>query len=83
MGKTIDKIVWYNVAVIVCCVIEHLINGVIPVVKGLGVFIAIREGFSIMENISYLTNTPLLKYFKKLINDNKDVLDKVNKKDPG
>lgn len=82
MGKSINKLIFYNVAIITGVILQYVTGAGIPVVKAIGMFLAVRESYSILENVNIITGANIVPYLKKLINRNKDTfLDGLGKDD--
>lgn len=69
MGNSINKIIFYNVAIITAALLQFVVGiDDIPIVKCVATFLAIRECYSILENVNIITGANLLPYLKGLLN---------------
>lgn len=87
MGNSINKIIFYNVAIITAALLESVIGDFIPIIKCVAGFLAIRESYSILENVNLITGANLLPYLKRIISkkleafDESDIYNRVEDKD--
>ncbi|RYY51497.1 MAG: hypothetical protein EOO06_00400 [Chitinophagaceae bacterium] len=74
---TVEKSALYSVALVAVTIIQKTFLPVdsINLVLLIGSFMAFRELLSILENVSNITNLPLLRYFKTIVDKNKEVFD--------
>jgi hypothetical protein len=68
-GNVISKMLLYQVAIFSGFMIEvYIIDSIIPITRVIAGVITFTELFSILENISKITNTPIVQKIKKILN---------------
>lgn len=68
LGRTVVKLLGYELALITSFVTEKYLLEVLPLLQTMAGFVGAVEILSVSENLAVLTGVPLYEAFKKLLN---------------